>query len=930
MADAPPLVDGFTTLEGGMDSGRDPELIGPNQVALLINATVRGGRPKSRPGFRQPRIGFDNSQTQAWFKQNRIQGAGYFNIDSNSPVTVASVGGKIFEHRMSSKDAYLHDITPVYPPNTLDASGNDVSGQVDRNSNRQPKTWMQQADTYFVIQDNLGKPIIYDGAKTRRATDTEVPVGSCMAYGLGRLVVGNGNQFLVGDIKGGPTSVVSFTETTFLAGGGALTLLAEMGNITGMIFTAKQDTSTGQGTLLVFAENGVASVDLSGPRENWQSMMIQQVALIDIGATSHQSLALINGDVFFRAKDGIRSYRDSRAQQEGWNRTPISYEVDSILSNDTPWLLDQVNGVYFDNRYLMTVSPKPNAQGAIFRGLAVMDFVPVTSTRNPAPPCFDGLWTGIQPVALVVWKYKKGNRCFAFCTDDVAGNQIWEITTSAPFDNDTMPIESSLVTRSLRFNPNPYFTTMADQGVYKSLQDGMLWVAGMRGPVQFKMSFRPDQYPFWADWIEFKVGSPSQTCGEVPICSPIPMLPDQYRPALQLPKVPDTCNPGGARELLRCGFTFQIQIKWIGCATLTRLLLTAKTEQLKKQECIGGSPYLYPECAPLPSTYYSFPVSASCPNGTTGGPFALPYAAFSSTVSQDDANAKAQAQLETLIATCQAIPPPVVASGSVSVLPSTELTPYQIVATNNPTSYGATNLPAGLSLNTSTGLITGTVTDPDPKTYSVGISATNDSGTGTGTLEINVKRIYTFNFNSDQWLASWSRTVPQVFEVSIDGGAYQSASLNTNYSASSQFKFRLTATPGTYDAGDIDGNYDGSILCVSGNMTTNDSNLNILNGSATLHADASYTALSQAVIAQIGTTHGTGGITNDKFGFETGNRDHDAPPLDVNYQEPDPITEWSGGTPGVFPVGIFCGCSSRNGGDVTVNNVTGEVIFNLG
>src|SRR5213078_3058317 len=35
---------------------------------------------------------------------------------------------------------------------------------------------------------------------------------------------------------------------------------------------------------------------------------------------------------------------------------------------------------------------------------------------------------------------------------------------------------------------------------------------------------------------------------------------------------------------------------------------------------------------------------------------------------------------------------------------------YQITATNNPTSFDATGLPAGLSVNTSTGLISGTPT----------------------------------------------------------------------------------------------------------------------------------------------------------------------------------------------------------------------------
>ena len=53
---------------------------------------------------------------------------------------------------------------------------------------------------------------------------------------------------------------------------------------------------------------------------------------------------------------------------------------------------------------------------------------------------------------------------------------------------------------------------------------------------------------------------------------------------------------------------------------------------------------------------------------------------------------------------------------------------YQMAASNTPTSYNAAGLPAGLSLNSSTGLISGTATVPG--VYTVSLSANNASGTG--------------------------------------------------------------------------------------------------------------------------------------------------------------------------------------------------------
>lgn len=61
---------------------------------------------------------------------------------------------------------------------------------------------------------------------------------------------------------------------------------------------------------------------------------------------------------------------------------------------------------------------------------------------------------------------------------------------------------------------------------------------------------------------------------------------------------------------------------------------------------------------------------------------------------------------------------------------------YQITASNTPTSFNATGLPAGLSVNTSTGLISGTPTSS--AVSNVTISATSAGGTGSSILVLTV------------------------------------------------------------------------------------------------------------------------------------------------------------------------------------------------
>jgi hypothetical protein len=92
--------------------------------------------------------------------------------------------------------------------------------------------------------------------------------------------------------------------------------------------------------------------------------------------------------------------------------------------------------------------------------------------------------------------------------------------------------------------------------------------------------------------------------------------------------------------------------------------------------------------------------------------------------------------LDVLFAAAQAQSPPAItspltASGTVGVAVS-----YTITATNNPTSFNATGLPAGLSVNTRTGVISGTPTATG--SFSVTISATNAAGTGSATLALTI------------------------------------------------------------------------------------------------------------------------------------------------------------------------------------------------
>ncbi|HEY1583013.1 MAG TPA: putative Ig domain-containing protein [Chthoniobacterales bacterium] len=83
---------------------------------------------------------------------------------------------------------------------------------------------------------------------------------------------------------------------------------------------------------------------------------------------------------------------------------------------------------------------------------------------------------------------------------------------------------------------------------------------------------------------------------------------------------------------------------------------------------------------------------------------------------------------------------PVISSAtSVGAAPGVPFS-YQITATNNPTSYGATNLPSGLKVNNTTGLISGTPAASGA--FAAQINANNAAGSGQADLIITIDPVF--------------------------------------------------------------------------------------------------------------------------------------------------------------------------------------------
>jgi len=555
-----------------MDGDTSPSDLPDRFVSKAINRVFRGSRNRTRPSFRELEL-IGDAVVNEFIQSKPIQGSVIYRAvrPGTSDGMLVACGGRVFFGILQNNQIEFKQI----------AAGNDetVFNQ-----------WFVQAEDWVYIQDGLNNPLVWGGDINVQAVrlnplQQEMPIGTIMEYIHGRVFVSDKyDQIYASDLiyANGFTDTTNtrrFTENEYWAEGGSFGIPLNLGRITGLKAMPSMDSNDrGQGELVIFCEEGAVSLNASLPRLQWKDARILRTSLVGRGNLSPWSLAAANSDFIMRSADGWAFYNNSRNEfRSGLSNRKISREVNIWADTDTAWMKQFASGIFFDNRFILTVNPfivdDSNTTYGAHRphsGMLVLDLDQASGSSPDSNFNFrwNGLWTGLRPIQLLSGFFNRENRAIAISYDCDGKNRFYDIDGNEPDDliaGESVSIRSLIETRAYSFPGQSEF-------IDKRLNGGDLILEEIKQLGDISVYYRADGSPNWNYLHTAGIGM------DVPANAVLGdklQISDYKYAKVKLPSPnekqcqPDTKKPANQ------GIEFQLRIEMTGAMTLKRFRISA-------------------------------------------------------------------------------------------------------------------------------------------------------------------------------------------------------------------------------------------------------------------------------------------------------------------------------------------------------------------
>ena len=308
--------------------------------------------------------------------------------------------------------------------------------------------WMVQAFEWLVVQNGVDNPVIWDGYNPAFQSDPskqEMPVGSLMAFIHHQIAVASADgtdKIAVSDRwrQTQSSNVWKFTGTPTWADGGVFGLHHSMGKLMAMVPIPQiKQTPNGQGDLLLLGSNGAQTLNLQVSPEDRINSQIQDTAMVGQGAASYLGVVPHRSGVWYISHDGLHEFRQT---QQDFYRS----DADTHESGDVQFYWDQANTTHrpvqplgqYDNTILMGVYPGTDRNDFGFHnfcgGWVSVDLAERWRSEVRLPKRWNGVHSGIRPVAWVTLLINRISRTYCISWDKDGKNRVYEMTGHLPYD----------------------------------------------------------------------------------------------------------------------------------------------------------------------------------------------------------------------------------------------------------------------------------------------------------------------------------------------------------------------------------------------------------------------------------------------------------------------------------------------------------------
>lgn len=399
MASDARILDGDGGFPNGLNSSMDPDALDAGTVARAFNLVMRGSILQARPGFEQKNV----------YPDGAFQGGCVFR-PRNAPAHVLfAVAGKVyvshapFETYTQLRGLQFDANTPYlyFEPAAQQAVQINDDGSLKVIDPRH----------VCVIQDGLSKAGYYDGSKAEH-TD-EIPIGTVMAWSGDRLWIARESQVFASDYA----NPFGYEEGKYIGSTGAFVF---PGRVTAL---ARSD-SVGAPFMLVFTLDKTFSVQTSvRSRTAWETT---QNFIYDIfpsiGCVGHLAWVLHSGKLWWFSSQGLVSMDSA---EQSYVKSAFVY-IDTPMAFSKRYLSSDLTGVALGSveNYLLVSVPYTDRYN---RHTWVLD-----SSITGSPDDMEqgkgwqGVWTGIRPIAWVTGTINDEFRALALSVDRDGKNRMWE------------------------------------------------------------------------------------------------------------------------------------------------------------------------------------------------------------------------------------------------------------------------------------------------------------------------------------------------------------------------------------------------------------------------------------------------------------------------------------------------------------------------